>query len=298
MPRKRPFQLSLPHLHTLITVAETGSFSDAALQLELSQSAVSNAIATLEADLGVSLFLRGRHGATLTPVGDRILAHARRMMAIQDDLIKDANLARSLEGGQVRVTSFRSMSTQVLPDMLAEFQRRFPNIPVELRESTSNALIAADLRQGRADIGFIDETLDAEFETWDFMRDEFVVLLPPNSAVIGPTLTWEDLAQQPMIMATEGDNCDRQVYDHCTRFGQHLRVSYHVKNDSTIVGMVARGLGGTIIPRLAAEPIPSPIKVYSLPVPLFRKIEVVVLAKALHPPPVFAFLDLLKESRG
>lgn len=313
MPRKRPLQLSLSHLHTLIAVAETGSFSDAALQLEMSQSAVSNAIATLESDLGVSLFLRGRHGATLTPIGDRILAHARRMMVIQEDLFEDANRARSLEGGQIRINSFRSMSTQVLPEILAEFQRRFPDIRVELRENTDSQAIANDLRKGRSDVGFIDKALDDEFETWEFMRDEVVVLLPQsvshssdesnskphatNERPKGTALTWDDLMRYPLIMATEEDNCDRQVYNHCAQYGQHLRVAYHVKNDSTIVGMVARGLGGTIIPRLAAEPIPSGVQVLSLPVPLFRTISVATLAKALHPPPVFAFLDLLKEAR-
>ncbi|MGB3492874.1 MAG: LysR family transcriptional regulator [Elainellaceae cyanobacterium] len=306
MPRKRPFQLSLSHLHTLIAVAETGSFSDAALQLELSQSAVSNAIATLESDLGVSLFLRGRHGATLTPIGDRILTHARHMMLIQSDLIKDANRARSLEGGQVRITSFRSISTQVLPEVLAEFQRRFPDISVDLRESTNTRSIADDLRKGLSDIGFIDEAIDDEFETWEFMRDEFVVLLSqgyakdaePHEERSRDSITWDELTRYPLIMATEGDNCDRKVYAYCNQFNQQLRVSYHVKNDSTIVGMVARGLGGTIIPRLAAEPLPANLKVFSLPVPLFRTIEVATLAKALHPPPVFAFLELLKEARG
>ncbi len=298
MPKKRPDRLSLTHLHTLIGVAEWGSFSEAALQLEMSQSAVSNAIATLESDLGVSLFLRGRHGATLTPIGERIVAHARRMMTIQDELVKDANLARSLEGGQVRIASFRSMSAQVLPDLIVQFQERFPDIHIGLKEHSSHEALVDDLRKGRADIAFVDEVLSEEFQTWEFMRDEFVVMLPSKLADNDASITWEALVQFPMIMATEGDNCDRLVYKHCEAYGHTLKVAYHVKNDSTIVGMVARGLGGTVIPRLAAEPIPHNVSIFRLPVPLFRSIAVAVLASALHPPPVFAFLELLKESRG
>ena len=294
MPRKRPEQLSLNHLNALIVVAERGSFSDAALHLNMSQSAVSNAIATLESDLGVSLFLRGRHGATLTSVGERILAHAKRMMVIQDELIKDANLARSLKGGEIRITAFRSIAAQILPELIAQFQKRFPDIRVEFKENSSHEALVDDLRKGRGDIAFIDEPLSDEFKTWEFMQDEFVVLLPPDYAKKTPSMTWEVLTQLPMIMA----NCDRLAYSHCTAYGYTLKVSYHVKNDSTIVGMVARGLGGTVIPRLAAEPIPSNVTIYSLPVPLFRSIEVAILAHALQPPPVFAFLELLKESRG
>ncbi|MEL6223004.1 MAG: LysR family transcriptional regulator [Cyanobacteria bacterium J06626_14] len=297
MPRKRPEQLSLNHLNAFIEIAKQGSFSEAALSLGMSQSAVSSAIATLESDLGVSLFLRGRHGATLTSVGERILAHARRMMAVQEELIRDANLARSLKGGEVRITAFRSIAAQILPELLAQFQQRFPDIRVDLKENSSHEALVDDLRIGRADIAFVDELLSDEFKTWMFMQDEFVVLLPANEGVELP-LSWEKLSHYPMIMATEGDNCDRLVYRHCEAYGQTLNVAYHVQNDSTIVGMVARGLGGTVIPRLAAEPIPDTITIHSLPVPLFRSIEVAVLSQALQPPAVFAFLELLKESRG
>ncbi|MEM7773671.1 MAG: LysR family transcriptional regulator [Cyanobacteria bacterium P01_A01_bin.37] len=297
MPRKRPEQLSLNHLNTLIGVAEQGSFSEAALSMNMSQSAVSSAIATLESDLGVSLFLRGRHGATLTAVGERIVAHARRMMVIQEELIKDANLARSLKGGEIRIAAFRSIAAQILPELIAQFQKRFPDIQIDLKENSGHEALVDDLRKGRVDIAFVDESLSDEFKTWRFMQDEFVVLLPSDDGV-GSPLSWEALAHYPMIMATEGDNCDRLVYSHFEAYGQRMKVSYHVRNDSTIVGMIARGLGGTVIPRLAAEPIPNNITIHSLPVPLFRCIEVAILTDALQPPPVFAFLDLLKESRG
>jgi DNA-binding transcriptional LysR family regulator len=78
------------------------------------------------------------------------------------------------------------------------------------------------------------------------------------------------------------------------KFITTLHVAYQVRSDSTIVSMVARGLGATIIPRLAAEPMPKEVQVYSLPVPLFRAIKVAVLANALQVPAVFAFLDLLR----
>jgi DNA-binding transcriptional LysR family regulator len=68
-----------------------------------------------------------------------------------------------------------------------------------------------------------------------------------------------------------------------------------VSEDSTIVSMVMQGLGATILPRLAAEPLPLGIKTYSLPVPLERIIGVATLAEGLHSPGVFAFLDTLKR---
>jgi DNA-binding transcriptional LysR family regulator len=288
--------IKLSQLQILIAVAEHGSFSEAALQLDMSQSAVSNAIATLETDLGIVLFSRGRYGAHLTPVGERIVSHARQMMQLREEILNEAYLVRSLQGGQVRVSAFRSVSTHVLPDVIAQFCHRFPDIPVKIIEHLDDHSIEEDLRRGRADIGFVERQMGSEFETWELLKDEFVVLFPPDFAPAHNTLHWDQLSLYPLIMSPDEDGYDEQVYRHCASFGKTLHAAYQVRTDSTIVSMVARGLGATIIPRLAAEPIPTEVKVYSLPVPLFRVIRIAVLANALQVPAVFAFLDLLKHS--
>lgn len=107
-------QLKLSQLQVLIAVADYGSFSEAALQLQLSQSAVSYAITTLEEELGISLFSRGRYGAHLTPVGEQIVDRARQMLYLMADIVKQANLAKGLQGGLVRISAFRSARTHIL----------------------------------------------------------------------------------------------------------------------------------------------------------------------------------------
>jgi DNA-binding transcriptional LysR family regulator len=298
MNRHRQRQMKLSQLRILVAVAEYSSFSEAALELEMSQSAVSHAIAMLEADLGVVLFLRGRYGATLTPVGERVVNHARQMMKLQDEIIKDANLARSLQGGKVRIASFRSVSTHILPEVIAQFRRRFPEIDLDIVEHLDDLSIEEDLRKGRADIGFVERPMGAEFETWELMRDEYVALFPPTFEHANFMLSWDELSTYPLIMTHESNKFDANIYAHCAAYGKTLHVAYEIRSDSTIVSMVARGLGATIIPRLAAEPIPADVKIYSLPVPLFRSIKVAVLSNALQVPAVFAFLDLLKSRIG
>ena len=95
-----------------------------------------------------------------------------------------------------------------------------------------------------------------EFETWELMRDEFVVLFPPS---FEPTsaISWEELTNYPLIMAPDGDSCDAMVYAHCLKYGITLQATYKIRSDATIVNMVAQGLGAAISPRLAAEPIPA-----------------------------------------
>jgi DNA-binding transcriptional LysR family regulator len=287
--------IKLSQLRALVAVAETGNFSEAALQLSVSQSAISHAIATLEDELGVVLLSRGRYGARLTPIGERVLQHAQAMLQSLDLIGQEATLSRGLEKGQVRITAFRSVASHVLPEVIAKFKQRYPEIVVTVTEYRGDDGVERELREGKADIGFTCMPTNHEFESWEFMRDEYLLLLPPNWSLPKLPLTWAELETYSMILPPETDYCSLLIRGHFGKLGQRLNAAYEILEDSTIIGMVAKGLGATIMARLAAEPLPPEMQVYSLPVPLERIIRVAMLVDALHPPAVFAFLDTLKE---
>ncbi|WP_316430075.1 LysR family transcriptional regulator [Leptolyngbya sp. NK1-12] len=292
-------QMKLSQLRILVAVAEHENFTEAALHLEISQSAVSHAIAALEDHLGVVLFLRGRHGAHLTPIGAEIVKHAREIVHRADQISRAAELARGLQGGQVRIASFRSVATHLLPSVIADFHQRFPAIAVSLTEHDDYPQVEQALREGRADIGFtLIPVHDSDIAAWEILRDEFVALLPPSFHPKGESLSWQDLVTQPLIMPPRSDLMMQQLHNHIEAQGYPLQIGYEVGTDATIVSLVAQGLGATILPRLAAEPIPAAVQIYSLPVPLWRVIGVAVLAEALHPPAVYAFLDILKKRKA
>jgi DNA-binding transcriptional LysR family regulator len=288
--------IKLFQLQVLIAVADCGSFSEAALQLQISQSAVSYAIAALEEELGVVLLARGRFGAHCTPVGEQVVHRARQIRYLLTDIVKQANLVRGLEGGYVRVSSFRSAATHILPEVIAQFCRQFPAIAISIADYDDRPDVEDDLRKGRADIGITYLPTSQEFETWDLLQDEFVILLPPTVQLAETPLIWDDLATYPLIMAPEGDGCDAMVYAHCAKHGVTLQATYRIRSDAAIVNMVAQGVGVAISPRLAAEPIPAGIQVRSLPIPLFRTISVAVLSNSLLTPAAYAFLDLLRAA--
>lgn len=287
-------QMKLSQLRILVAVADQDTFSEAALNLEMSQSAVSHSISALEEHLGVVLFLRGRHGAKLTPVGERIVNHARIMLQHAEAIAQEADLARGLKGGQVRVASFRSIAIHLLPDAIAQFSQRYPEIAVNLSEHDNYRQVEKALREGRADIGFTILPTDDDLQTWQILENEYVALFPPSFKLPGQQLTWADLANHSMIMPPADRIMMRDVYDHIQSWGHKLNVISEVETDTTIVNLVAQGLGATVLPRLAAEPIPPQVQVFSLPVPLMRMIGVAVLADALHTPAIYAFLDVLK----
>ncbi|MBD1874362.1 LysR family transcriptional regulator [Nodosilinea sp. FACHB-131] len=290
--------MKLSQLRILVAVVEHETFSEAALNLDMSQSAVSHSISALEDHLGVVLFSRGRHGARLTPVGDRIVGHARTILQQADAIAREAELARGLQGGQVRIASFRSIAIHLLPNAIAQFKHRHPKIAVNLSEHDNYLQVERALREGRADIGFTLLPAAADFDTQEILENAYVALFPPGFKLAGPQLTWAELAQYPLIMPPADRIMMRDVYEHVQAHGYPLNVVSEVETDTTIVNLVAQGLGATILPRLAAEPIPPQVQVFALPVPLKRIIGAAVLKGALHTPAIYAFLDVLKTLGG
>jgi len=288
--------IKLSQLRALVAVAESGNFSEAALSLTVSQSAISHAIATLEEELGITLFSRGRHGATLTPAGERILVIARDMLRLLEVMGNEANIVKGLEGGEVRLACFRSVATHVLPGVIAQFQQRYPAIAVTINEFSGSVQVEQELREGRVGIGITLLPTSEEFEAWELLRDQYIVLFPPRYKV--PTLpTWEQLSRYSLILPPEDDTCRSQIQRHLTQVDQSLKPMYEVREDSTIVSMVRQGLGVSLLPRLAAEPLPAGVQTRPLPVPLERIIGVATLSDAAQPPAIYAFLDTLREMR-
>ncbi|ESA32659.1 transcriptional regulator [Leptolyngbya sp. Heron Island J] len=298
MAESNPNRLKLSQLRALVAIAKTGTFSDAALQLELSQSAVSHAIATLETELGVILLNRGRQGAVLTPVGEAITMEAQHVLERLSKICQQAQLAKGLQSGQVRLGGFRSVATHILPAVIERFRQQYPGISVTIDEFSHYHHVEDYLRQGRIDIGFTYLPTSADFEAWELLRDEYVVLLPPAAKPRDAQLTWEQLFSYSLIQTPPGDGCRYNIEQYLKRHNQSVEFAYDLREDSTIVSMVRRGLGATIMAKLAAEPIPDDITVAQLPEPFERVIGVVTLVDALQPPSVFAFLDMIKAVWG
>jgi DNA-binding transcriptional LysR family regulator len=189
-----PYRLKISQLRALVAIADLGTFSDAALHLELSQSAVSHAIATLEEALGCVLLHRTRQGAVLTPLGEMVTAKARTVLQALEAISKHAQQARGLQQGQVRLAGFRSVGTHILPEVIRQFRTRYPSIQVKLNEFHHYHQVETEVRQGRADIGFTYLPTSADFEVWELLRDRYVLILPPHESPEAFPATWKALS--------------------------------------------------------------------------------------------------------
>ena len=289
-----PYKIKISQLRILVAVAVTQNFSEAALHLNISQSAVSHAMATLEADLGVILFNRGRNGAELTSVGAQLIEPAKQILDLLQNIVNEANRAKGLKGGIVRLVTFRSAATHILPPLISQFRRQFPLIKVSVKEVEEDIEIETLLRSGKADIGLIHLPNPEKLKTWEIYPDEYIVLLPSSQNLSQKQLTWQQLAKYPLILSSI-DSCYTTVRKYLQQSPEALNIAYEMREDSTIVSMAIQGLGAAIIPELAARPIPSELQVYSLPIPLKRIIKAAIIEDALHTPAVFAFMDTLKK---
>lgn len=291
--------LKISQLVALVAVAEQGGFSAAGLELGLAQSTVSHAIATLESDLGVVLLLRNRAGAVLTPIGTQIYQQAKGVLDRLQGIRETANQAKGLQTGRVRVAAVRTVATHILPGVISRFRQVHPQMSVEITEYDRYMDVERSLRTGKADIGFTLLPAPPEFQSWELFREEFVALLPPevsSSEQNTPTeqpLTWEQLVSYPRIVNLRSHQHNVLVEQHLGQFGYHLPIDYEVREDSTLMNMIKKGLGAAVLARLEAEPIPSGVRVKPLPEPLERIVGIAILENVVLPRAVFVFLDVL-----
>ena len=286
-------KIKLSQLRALVAIATTQNFSEAALELNLSQSTISHSIAALESELGIVVVTRGRHGASLTPVGEALCAKAQQMLQTLDGIGQLASQARGVEGGQVRIVAFRSMASNVLPSAIAKLHATYPNIQVTITEMDELREFQQALSEGKADVSVAELLPAADFETLSIIKDPCIALVPPNYSIDTPQLTWQHLYKYPLITSVHG-SCTNRINRALKQAVPPIEVDYRVRTDSTIVGMVTQGLGIGILHQLSAYPIPPDVRVMQLPFKIFRPLGVSWPKEALLSPAVYAFLDVFK----
>ena len=305
-------KIKLSQLRALSAVVTTGSFSEAALQLGVSQSTVSHSIAALEEALGITLIHRGRNGASLTPVGDRVFTQAQQALSLIEDMGREATRAKGVDGGLVRIAAYRSMASEVLPEVIAELHKQYPTVQVSITEFDSTRALMVALHEGKADFAIAEILKGPQFSSFLLMEDPFIALLPPSFKASSSTrvtairpkssaqkdkgaiaLTWQDLRAQPLI--TSSSDCCKTIMSLLRQAQPSIEIDYLISNDSTAVSMTRQGLGITILPKLAAQPIPTDVRVALLPFRIARPLGISWPESSLLTPAAYAFLEAFKN---
>ncbi len=249
---------------------ECGSFTKAAQLLNYSQSGISRMINDLEKEWNVYLLERNRNGIKLTSDGIRLLPYAQSICAEYLKLQMQVDDLNGLQSGLIRIGTISSIATHWLPNMIAEFQKMYPDIEYELLLG-HYADIDEWIASGRVDCGFLRLPTNSEFDTQFIEKDRLLVVLPENHALVDcDKFPISALEKYPFILLEKGEKADiSEILDR-----------YHIKpdircmtvDDYAVMAMVEKGLGISIMPELILKRTPYRIIAKELNVPAFRNL--------------------------
>lgn len=230
-------------------VATLGSFTAAAKSLRYTQSAVSRQIAALEDDLAVALFDREARGVRLTEEGHVLLAHAEAVLDRLDVARRELAAIRDLDGGRLRVGAFATAQARLVPDAMVAFQRDFPGVELSLSDGLTAAL-AARLRAGELDVAVVNDgpVLDG-LATHHLVDDPQFVAMPADHPLARRrTVRLTELTEEHWIAGST--TVEDTLIGACLRSGFRPAVRYVVQEWTAKQGLVAAGLGVTLVPGL------------------------------------------------
>ncbi|HSR93235.1 MAG TPA: LysR family transcriptional regulator [Solirubrobacterales bacterium] len=294
--------LNASRLKVLQEVVARGSFSGAADALSYSQSAVSQAIATLEAELGAPLIERDRRGVRPTAAGAVLAGHAEGILARMDDAEAEVAAIAGGRGGRLRIASFPTAGATLVPEAVARFRASHPGVEVSLAEGESEE-IAPRLRGGDFDIVLlfefqgVGERLGTGMRRFELLDDPLHLALPAKHRLARRRkLALEDLRDEAWVQTSAASPCARHVVRSCHAAGFEPRVSFESDDYQTVQGLVAAGVGVALIPQLALSTVRADIRVRALdPRSPVRKVFAATPRAAAVTPAVATMLDVLRE---
>jgi molybdate transport repressor ModE-like protein len=249
--------LELRHLLALQAVAREGSFAGAAEALGYTQSAISQQIAALERAVGQRLVERpgGRRRIWLTEAGEALLRHADAIVAHVHAAAADVEALADGRAGRLRVGTYQSVSTKLLPPVVHAFRDRFPDVTLELHEARDDADLYGLLERAELELSFgLLPTPEGPFEALELLRDPYVLVVAADSALadraVAPTLA--ELAELPLIGFSA---CRQERWLETTLQARAKAPTWVFRSDdnATIQAMAAAGVGVALVPALAVD---------------------------------------------
>lgn len=256
-------RFDLVSIRLVVDCARLGSLSAAAEQSHLALAAASRRVRELEAAVGQLLFERHGRGLRSTAAGRVFVRHALSMLQALEQLggeLRDLNqgIAR-----RIRLSASTASITQFLAPLLAAYDRLAPQVQIQLQEQLSGR-VASDLREGLADVGIFVQGPDTTgLDCRLFREDELVLLLPPKHRLIGRSaIAFEQALGEDWISLEGGAALLEKQLQAAHGAGQPLRLRMQVRSFDAVCHLVAAGLGVALLPKAAALPMATSMKLH------------------------------------
>ena len=249
--------MNLRDLKYIIAVAETHHFGKAAERCFVSQPTLSGQIKKLEDDLGVTIFERTKRSVVLTPIGEEIIDHARKMMEQADAIEQLARAHHDPLSGPLRVGAIPTLSPYLIPLIVVPLKRNYPQLKLVLTEEITEMLLRR-LRSHEIDAAIIATPVtEPEFDTIPLFDEPFWLAYPRNHPLYTKDeITQDDLETLDLLLLSDGHCLAQQVMGVCGLSDRpHTGEMGDLQAASleTLLQLVGKGLGSTLVPALATR---------------------------------------------
>jgi LysR family carnitine catabolism transcriptional activator len=285
--------ISFRQLELFLALARTLSFSLAAKECNVSQSALSASIKKLEILLGATLFDRHTRKVTLTAVGQEFLSLGKLLNENMQN--SQTRIREFIDGkrGKLVIAAVPSIAASYGPRMVAKFATLYPHIEVRLIDALSDQCLNM-IRMGSADVALAPGLLGiTEFQERKLFEDELVAVFPEKHALAHkPILSWVDVSPHPQVAVNATGHLRQTIEESFRRHGVIFQPAFEVAQVGTMLGLIREGLGIGVLSKtfmdsfdlqkLSFRPIDSPSA--------YRTICCITASKKAHSPAVDAFI--------
>jgi DNA-binding transcriptional LysR family regulator len=248
--------LELRHMVALQAIAEKGSFWAAADYLDCSASALSQQIGSLERTVGHRLIERspGRRHVSLTEPGQLLLRHADVIVSRLQAAHADLEAYGSGDAGSLRIGTYQSVGTRVLPQLLRNFATNWPRINLRMSEEGDDNLLLDMIERGELDLTFSVQPLPSgPFASAELMLDPYVLMVPIGSHLgVSAPVQPADLAEQPLI-GYQTFRSQEHIDVFLRSQGIHPMFVFRSNDNSIVQSLVGAGIGAALVPALSVS---------------------------------------------
>lgn len=230
---------------------ELGSFRAAAEELGYTPPAVSQLVAALEKELGVSLLTRSKKGVTVTSEGSRFVPLVRSYIARETDIYQLAAELRGMSVGDLSIAAYPSVATTWLPEIVRRFQQRYPGVHISIMEGVRPEIFH-HLDMHDADMGFMAYAEPMEYEWIPLAEEKMIAVVPDDHPLAGAgSYPMSECENDDFIMTSWGQ--DREIMEIFKRNNVNPNIKYTTYDTPAALAMVRMGLGVSLVNELSAQ---------------------------------------------
>jgi LysR family transcriptional activator of glutamate synthase operon len=289
--------MELRELRSLVLLADTGSITKTAEKSNLSPAAIHKQLKVLENELGVRLYEKSGRQLRLTQAAGILLPHVKSLLAEYDAAMLALSEWKGLKHGLVQIGSGPAMSSYLLPYLLGEFRRVFPDMEMSV-ETDSKPRLVERLNKGSLDLAFL--VTSEHLEGHDFTEEvswDFEMVLVAGLKKQPRRCRLADLRQFPFILYKEGLVFDELIEHYFAGAGFHPRVIMRFDNAEAIKAMIRLGLGISMLPMWTLKTELGDKSLHLIrqkEPPLFARISLVTRRLGYLPEPVKGFIEVAR----